>query len=541
MDGFVIGMYILRSHQVWPELKKGRQILVIFLSGLLLSACLMVGPNYKEPKKQLANHWAAVGTHVKETPYHDTLWWNVFHDPSMTELIHVGYLHNLPLQAAGVQVLQARATLAQAVGELFPQQQTLIAQYAHQRIGGSSLQTVLPTSFDTALLGVSASWEIDFWGQFRRAILANDASFLATYAAYHQTLVNLTADIATSYISIRTTEELIRVTKQNIQVQTEGLNIAKARFSAGESSLLDVEQAQTELSSTQATMPTYVSDLQHEKDALAVLLGTTPDHVDPYLTKNHAIPKAPPSVAVGIPCETLVQRPDIYQSRMQAIAQLEMIGATKANLYPSLSLTGTFALAANTIPPGSLSNIFNWNNRTSTSGPSLNWSVLNYGQITNAVRAQDAVYQGAVLNYQQLVLKAQQEVQDNIAQFVQMKKAESYLLTGNHAAIKSTQLALVRYREGESDYTPVLDSERQQLHVQISLTETQGEIPKALVGLYRALGGGWRIRNHQDVVSEQIKFEMAARTNWGKLLNQSEHEPALTKQQEFKERYIPEW
>ena len=515
--------------------------MLITLSYLFLSACMMMGPNYKEPQKKIANHWLKPGKAIKETQNHDAQWWKVFHDPTLTALIDQGYQNNLSLQSAGVRVLQARAQLAQTVGNLYPQQQALISSLTNNQIGGSSLQDILPSNFDTALLGVSANWEIDFWGKYRRAVLANDAEFIAAYAAYDNALVSFTANLATTYVGIRTTEELIYVTKQNIQVQALGLKLAKARFQAGETSLLDVEQAQTELSETESTLPRYISELQHHKDALAVLLSIPPDGTDPLLIKKHGIPKAPKTVAVGIPQETIAQRPDVYQARMTAIAQSEAIGAAKANLYPSFSLVGNFALASNNIPPNTLGNMFDWSNRTSTAGPSIQWPILNYGQITNTVRAQDAVFQQALLSYLNLVIQAQQEVQDSLTQFIEAKKTENYLITANQSAIKSTQLAIIRYREGESDYTPVLDAERQQLRVQTSLTQTKGEIPKALIALYRALGGGWQIRGHNDIVSAKIKQEMAARTRWGNLLKPENHRPPVTKKQQVKERYLPNW
>lgn len=507
---------------------------------LLLNACIMVGPNYKEPQKIVDKHWQK-NTSIKEITKSNAQWWNLFHDKTLISLIHQGYQGNLSLQSTGVRVLQARAQLAQSVGQLYPQQQALTGNFTHNRIGGSSLQNLLPSNFDTALMGITASWELDFWGKYRRAILANDAAFLASFAAYDNALVSLTADIATTYVNIRMTEQLIKVTKKNIDVQNLSLKIAKARYEGGQTSLLDVEQAQTELSETQSTLPKYVSTLQNQKDALAVLLGITPGGIDPLLTKKQGIPKAPLNVAVGIPKEALAQRPDIYQARMEAIAQSESIGAIKANLFPSLSLAGTFALSANNIPPNSLSNLFNISNSFSTSGPAVSWPILNYGQITNAVRVQDAVFQQSLLNYLNIVLKAQQEVQDKITQLIEARKTEKYLITANQAAIKSTHLALIRYREGESDYTPVLDAERQELRVQTSLTTAQGEIPKALIALYRALGGGWQIRGCNDIVPEQIKKDMAKRTNWGSLLKQPHHMPSTSKKGIFKERYLPNW
>jgi NodT family efflux transporter outer membrane factor (OMF) lipoprotein len=502
---------------------------------------MMVGPNYKEPKTQVAAHWPKKNASVKETPIQYSKWWKVFQDPVLTSLINQGYQNNLSLQIAGVRVLQTRAQLAQSVGELYPQQQALTGNYNYNRIGGGSLQSILPQSFDTALLGFTANWEIDFWGKYRRAIQANDATFLASVAAYDNALVTLTADVAGSYIKIRTLEAQIKVTKANIQVQSIGLKIARSRFNAGQTSLVDVEQAQTELSETQAKLPSLVSELQRQKDVLTLLLGTIPNGADSLLQKNQGIPRAPKTVAVSIPKETLARRPDIYQARQEAIAQGAAVGATLANLYPALSLAGTFVFSSNSIGTNSITDIFHWPNRAITAGPNFTWPILNYGQITNAVRAQDAAFQQSLLSYMNLVLKAQQEVQDNITAYIEAKNAELYLARANNAATKTFKLTLIRYKEGETDFTPVLNAEQQLLRIQLSLASAQGDIPQAFVALYRALGGGWQIRDGNDIVPQQIKAEMAARTNWGSLLKQENHVPPATKKQKFKQLYLPKW
>ncbi|AHE67050.1 efflux transporter, outer membrane factor OMF lipoprotein, NodT family [Legionella oakridgensis ATCC 33761 = DSM 21215] len=516
--------------------------ILTLISYLLLAAC-MVGPNYKEPKVKVSDHWLQTRKHspVTEAPTRNANWWSVFHDPTLTSLIHQGYQNNISLQIAGVRVLQTRAQLAQSVGELYPQEQAMTGNYTYQRIGGGSLQSFLPSSFESASLGFSASWELDFWGKYRRAIRSNDATFLASVAAYDNALVTLTADIASTYINIRTYEELIKVTKANIQLQTMSLQIAKSRFKAGQTSLLDVQQAQTELAQTQANLPTQLSQLQHYKDTLGVLLGIVPTDVDALLKKNRSIPKASRTVEVGIPKETLVQRPDIYQARLEAIAQSEAIGATKANLFPAFSLAGTFSFSSTNIGNSSISDMFNWANRTITAGPSFNWPLLNYGQITNSVRVQDAAFQQALLKYINLILQAQQEIQDNITKYLEAKKTERSLTVANNSAIQSTRLALIRYKEGEADYTTVLDVERQQLQVQTSLTTAKGDVSQALVALYRALGGGWQIRGCNDIVPQQIKKEMATRTNWGNLLQQQNHMPPTTNEQRIKQLYLPSW
>lgn len=513
---------------------------LIALMFLLLSAC-MVGPDYKEPKQTVAKHWLSQKTVTQSARLKNTNWWKTFNDKTLTSLIMQGFSHNLSLQAAGLRVIGARAQLAQSVGQLYPQQQALIGNYTYNRIGGGMLQDIIPSSFDTAALGFSAGWELDFWGKYRRAIQANDAAFLASVAAYDSALVSLTADIAGAYIRIRTLEELIAVTRKNIRLQRESLKIANSRYQGGETSLLDVNQATTELSNTEASLPHHLSSLQSQKDKLGVLLAITPDKVDRLLGKNKKIPQTPAKIAVNIPKEALAQRPDIYQARMQAIAQSAKIGVAKANLYPALSLTGNFIFAANTIGNNSISDIFQWSNRAVTAGPSFNWPILNYGQITNAVRMQDAAFQESLLNYMNLVLKAQQEVQDNITRFIEAQNTERSLKKANSSAIQSTKLALIRYKQGEADYTTLLDAERQQLRVQLSLINVQGEIAQALVELYRALGGGWQIRCGKDIVPMPVKASMAARTNWGNLLDAGNHLPPSAGRWQMTELYRPNW
>lgn len=512
----------------------------IFIICLLLTAC-MVGPNYKEPKNEVAAHWAKKNNQVREAPFKDTKWWQRFSDPTLNSIIYHGYRNNLSVQSAGVKVLQARAQLAQAVGEFYPQQQQMMGNITNTRVGGSTFQGLLPSDFTAAAMGISANWELDFWGKYRRAIQANDALFLGSFAAFDNALVILTSDIASTYIQIRTYEEQIKITKANIAVQKIGLKIARSRYNAGQTSLVDVEQALAELSQTESTLPSLVTSLQKEKDALAVLLGTVPNAIDGFIHKSHGIPKAPTSIAVGIPKEALIRRPDIHEARLEAIAQSATIGEIKANLFPSFALNGTFVFASNNISSNSLGDLFSWSNRNTVAGAGFTWPILNYGQITNAVRAQDAVFQQALLNYMNLVLKAQQEVQDNITAYIQTQKAERYLSQANTAAVKSLKLALVRYREGETDFTPVLNAEQQQLSIQTSLVNAEGNIPLSLIALYKALGGGWDIRGCNDIVPEHIKAQMGARTNWGPLLRQQNHMPPTTAKDRAKQLYFPTW
>lgn len=518
-----------------------RRILLTALPALALAGC-MVGPNFTAPKTDVAGHYQNAAN-LQTGPVDDAIWWQNFHDPTLNNLIQTGYENNLSLQVAGARVLQARAQLAAAVGELYPQQQGAFGSYSYERQSNASPTNIggTATFLNVAQLGFTANWELDFWGKFRRAIQADDGNFLGSIDAYNAALVTLTADIATSYIDIRTLQAQVQVAQANIVVQTESLRIANAQFHAGQTSLLDVEQAQTQLGTTEATLPTLRAQLGVQEDALAVLLGTTPDKVAPLLANNGAIPQASSGVVVGIPKDLLRQRPDVKQAELAAASQSALIGVAKAQLFPALSLSGTFGWESSTSGGASLGDLFAWSSRAITLGPSVQIPLFNYGQLTNQVRAQDAAFEQSILNYQNTVLQAQQQVQDAITNYVQAQNTVTALTAAVQSAVQATNLAMIRYVDGATDYTTVLTVEQAQLQAQNSLAIAQGNVPQALVALYTGLGGGWQIAEGHDFLPDSIKADMARRTNWGGLLAPANHAAPTTRAQQIKQTYVPNW
>jgi len=230
------------------------------------------------------------------------------------------------------------------------------------------------------------------------------------------------------------------------------------------------------------------------------------------------IPAPPAQVAVGIPAELLRRRPDVRHAEWQAAAQSASIGVTKAALYPALSLTGTFGLLSSDVGSFALGDVFLWKSRTANFGPALQWNIFNYGQITNQVRVQDARLQGLLISYQNTVLSAQREVEDNLVAFLRSQERAQSLGESTAAAQRSLDLATLQYRQGITDFTTVLTAQQALLSEQDSLANTLGDISNNLVGVYRALGGGWQVRESKDVVPDSVKEQMAKRTDWGGLL-----------------------
>ncbi len=382
-------------------------------------------------------------------------------------------------------------------------------------------------------LGITASWEIDFWGKFRRAIESSDESVQASVANYDSTLVTLTANVANFYINIRTLERRLTIAHQNVKTQRESLEIAQARFEGGTTSQRDVEQARTVLASTQATVPVLLTQLRQAQDALSVLLGKPPSReIDQMAGPKAKIPTPPPHVGVGIPADLLRRRPDVRAAEYNAMAQGAQIGVAKAQLFPAFSLTGNFGPFSTDVGKNTLAEMFRWANRQGSVGPGFTWNILNYGRLRNAVRVEDARFQALLITYQNTVLSAQQDVEDNLTAFLRNQEQAAFLKVSADAAQNSLDLAVIQYREGITDFTTVLTAQQALLSAQDSLATALGNIASSLVGVYRALGGGWQIREGQDFVPVQTQQEMRSRTNWGKMLTPPSGPPPTPEQEQ---------
>ena len=521
-----------------------RSRLILLVPVLLAFAGCMIGPNYQRPKVSVSQNWGETGDQrvsTESTTYRD--WWRAFNDPVLDRLVARAYRDNLTLQQAGVRVLQARAQLGIAVGEVFPQTQQVIGSVEYNRTSDRSATAAAfkgSTAYWQSQIGAQATWELDFWGRIRRGIESADASLLATLADYDSTLVTLTADVANTYIALRTAEERLRIARENVDIQEQTLKIVEARFEYGTVTQLDVEQARTVLFNTLATVPTLETQRRQARDALSVLLGMPPNDLSDLLSGPSTIPVSPPQVIVGIPADLLRRRPDIRSAELQAVAQSAQIGVAKSDLLPAFSLIGNLVLVSTDLGTFRLSDMFRWGSRQVQIGPSVQWNILNYGQITNNVRVQDAHLQQLLLAYQRSVLSAQQDVEDNLAAFLRSQERADLLAKSVTSSRTAADLAVLQYREGVTDFTTVLTTQLTLLNQQDNLASTLGNISTSLVGVYRALGGGWEIREGDDIVPPEIKAEMNERTNWGSLLSPTTYNLPASREPQSEPR-LPDW
>jgi NodT family efflux transporter outer membrane factor (OMF) lipoprotein len=502
--------------------RAARPGVVAALALALASGGCMVGPDYQSPSvKAAALYLEANQPSVDSKRQLYEAWWRVFNDPILDRLVQIAYNQNLSLVAAGTRVLQARAELGVAIGEFYPQAQKGNGSLIYSRESAAD-PTVPPQSqlrnFWRDSLGLTVNWEVDFWGKFRRAIQSADAAYLGSIASYDDALVTLIGDVATTYIGIRTLQTQIAIANDNIVKQKKALAIAEYRWHGGVATKLDVYQAANVLGQTEASVPQLTAQLSQGENALLVLLGMAPQPLDELLRGPQTIPVPPADVAVGVPADLVRRRPDIRAAELAAMAQSAEIGIAEADLYPAFSLLGSFGTVASNINGHSLGQVYQGKGITFFFGPTFTWNILNYGQITNQVRVQDAKLQELLVDYQNSVLTAQQQVENGLATFLQSRKAVDDLRASVAAANAALGLAFLQYQLGTRDFTTVLTAEQNLYTAQNDLATAEGNVASGLAAVYKALGGGWQIRDNHEFVPPQAVEEMRARTNWGNLL-----------------------
>lgn len=499
------------------------RLIVGFSAMLMLSSCAMVGPDYVKPDTAVDPAWSeAKSAEVVTESEEHRQWWKSFADPVLDALIEKAYAQNLSLQIAGLRVYEARAVLGLAAGSLYPQVQSGRASLGRIELSENaepvsnlpdSVARGVDTSFSNYRLGLDAAWELDFWGRFRRGVESADANLAASIATYDDFLVTLTGEVATAYVLLRTLEERLAFAERNVAIQQRSLEIADVRARNGLVTELDVQLARTLLGNTRATIPVIQTGIRKSKHALSLLIGTTPGELGQIIDAPGMIPDAPDSIAVGIPADLLRRRPDIRRAELQAAAQSARIGVAQADLYPAFRLAGTVGYAAD-----STGDLISSDSIAGFGTIGFNWKFLNYGRLRNNVRVQDAKFQQAVAAYQNTVLNAAREVEDGLVSFRNAREQVDYLIDSVKAARRAVELAQTQYRDGVISYTLVLDAQQFVLLNEDQLTKARGDVASGLIATYKALGGGWQLREGKPFVPEAVRASMSQRTNWGELL-----------------------
>lgn len=461
----------------------------------------MVGPDYQRPDLPVPSAWNEARQKGVDTRSAElTRWWTAFNDPLLSSLTERAVKSNLDLRIAEARIREARATRAVTASGEWPTLD-VSGSYSRNRASGNAIGSPSQNGGAVAAApsgaqleqnfyqtGFDASWEIDVFGGVRRSVEAADATIEATVEDRRDVLVTLLGDVARNYIDLRGFQRRLDVTRANLKAQQETVELTRVRFQAGLASDLEVAQAEAQMNTTAAEIPTLESALKQAAYRLDVLLGLQPGSLWDDLANERAIPSLPPEVLVGLPSELLRRRPDIRRAERQLAAATAQIGAATADLYPKFFLAGTLGLQSI-----SASDWFTGGSRFWSVGPTITWPVFDAGKIRANIQVRDAQQEQALGQYEKTVLTAFQDVETSLVAYAQEQIRYRSLVAAVAANRRAFEMANELYVRGLNDFLNVLIAQRALSTSESDLAQSQATMASNLVSLYKALGGGWEI------------------------------------------------
>jgi len=451
---------------------------------LALTACT-VGPRYKRPAVDVPTAYRGAGDTPNTTQaasLADQKWWDLFQDQQLQQLIHTAIAQNYDVRIAAARILEAQAQLGITRSNQFPTVNAG-AEANTQRNAASPLFPVA-TNGSAERMSLSAAWELDFWGKFRRATEASRANLLASEWARQQVISTLISNVASSYFQLRELDLELEISQQTLASRRDSLKLTQMLADHGATSMLDVRQAEQLVYTAAEQVPDLQRRIAQQENLLSTLLGQNPGPI----ARGMKLTEQPhaPQVPAGLPSSLVDRRPDIRQAEQQLVALNAQIGVAKAAYFPQITLTadGGYSSAA-------LSSLFSGPAGFFSFGGALTQPLFAGGRIRNGVRLAEAQEDEAVLVYKQTIQRAFQDVSDSLVGYTkdQEFRKQQELLTA--AAQDAAHLSDIRYKGGAASYLEVLTNQTNYFTAQLNLAQAQVNELNALVQLYRALGGGW--------------------------------------------------
>ncbi|WP_231423639.1 efflux transporter outer membrane subunit [Pseudomonas sp. Leaf59] len=462
------------------------------LSVISLSACT-VGPDFHTPQGPHVERWREPqGRQADSRAVADPLqerWWDVFHDAQLSALTRRALTDNLDLKLAGSRLQQSRAVRQVTTAGRYP---NLAAGGGYQRKRNSGEGLNDPSgengrsAFNQWDTGFSAAWELDFWGRVKRETEAADATLQVAEDDRRAVLLSVLAETAQDYIQLRGVQNTRNVTEQNLDVARHSLKLSQLRLADGVATDLDVAEAAAQVATIEARLP----ELQQRQDqlinALSLLMGEPPQALHAQLSKDAAVPQTPRQVAIGLPSQLAERRPDIRQAEARLHAATANIGVAKGDFYPRITLSGSLGSQAL-----QLADFGSWGSRAFAFGPQFSLPLFNGGRLQGMLTLREAQQQEAALAYQHTVLRAWHEIDDQLTRYNASQLRRDSLAE----AVRQNQIALStaqhQYVEGVADFVNVLTVQSALLATQEQWVQSSTDVSLAMVGLYKALGGGW--------------------------------------------------
>jgi len=453
----------------------------------LLSSCT-VGPDYGRPPVETPAAYRFSQATAQAVA--DTGWWQGFDDPVLSSLVDEALRNNLDVQIAAARVDAFLGAYVTTRSALFPQvaiSPAFPVQAARQRGSRISTPQVVPgsvsTEYSTYQAGLTASWEIDLWGKVRRRTEAARADVWANEEARRGIVLSVAANAAAGYVALRDLDRRLQIALETERSRFDSLELFRKRFAGGVISQLELAQVTSEYEAAVAAIPNYEAQIARQETALSLLLGRNPGAI----ARGKAIDELTPiPIPAGLPSELLDRRPDVREAEQQLISANAQIGAAKALYFPSISLTGAFGAVST-----ALGDLFTGPARTWSFAAGLTAPIFNAGAIAGQVQQAEAGQRLALANYDKTVQAAFGDVED--ALIVTQKSRE--ILAAQQRQVTALadyrRLARLRYDNGYTSYIEVLDAERSLFEAQIAYTQQQDVVLTSLIGIYKAMGGGW--------------------------------------------------
>jgi multidrug efflux system outer membrane protein len=460
---------------------------VAALCSVAIAGCMTVGPDYKRPASELPEQWSGQAA----TEQVSATWWKAYGDPVLDRMVDDALMHNLDLRRAIAVVEEARAALGIADADRYP---TVSGKAAatRNRVSQESIITVPPgvnPKYTDYQASVNVSYEIDFWGKYRRATEAARAELLGSEFNREAVRLALTSDVAKGYFRLRALDAQVAITQRTISTRQASTALQRMRFESGFSSEFDLRQVEAEAARAQALLPSLEQQASAQETALSVLTGRSPRALFAQPVERGAAIDAltvPPAVPAGLPSEILERRPDLRAAEQSLIAANARIGQAKAAYYPSISLTGFFGAEST-----SLGDLFKASSRMWQFGGSAAQLIFDADRTKSQVRVSEARQQQALAQYQSSIQNAFKDAFDALVAQRKAREvvdAEQLRINAVQSAMKLAQL---RYDNGVASLLDVLDAERSLLDAQLNRVDAQRAQLSATADLFKALGGGF--------------------------------------------------
>jgi outer membrane protein, multidrug efflux system len=461
-----------------------RALLSSLLIPLLLSGC-MVGPDYKRPSADVPAAFRASSPEqakAEAASLGDQKWWEVFGDERLQSLIRTAIQQNYDVRIAATRVLQAQAQLGVTRSNQFPS----VSGGAELSAGRTSKSIIFPAiEQSTGQVSLSAAWQLDFWGQYRRATESARASLLATEWGRRAVITSIVAGVASAYFQLRALDLQLELSQSALTARRESLRLTSVLSNHGNTSELDVRQAEQLVYTASEEIPDLERRIQQQENLISILLGNNPGPI----TRGLRLTEQPhsPEIPAGLPSDLLERRPDIRQSEQLLVAANAQIGVARAAYYPQIALTTSGGFQSD-----ALSRLFTGPAGLWSFAGSLTQPIFTAGRIHSQVNLAEAQQQEALLSYQQTIQQSFRDVSDALIGYrknIEFRQQQE-LLTAS--AQDAARLSNIRYKGGVASYLEVLTNETNYFAAELNLAQAQANELLALVQLYQALGGGWQ-------------------------------------------------